>query len=234
MPLQLAPAGEADLPKILEVQYAAFAQDPINRLMFPVPTPPSTFEKSLDRARRDISNPDVAFMKVTETETGEIVSFAKWYIYKHQRPEEEWNKEEKRDWGEGTNVEVADTFFGLLTRNRRKFMAGEPYCCKLVTSRGRRICTKRCPAVLNLLDTLPAHQRRGAGTKLLRWCADVADQYGLPIYLEASPAGYHLYRKFGFEDVENIDMDLTRWGGVGTHRFACMIRPVHDSRVQPI
>lgn len=130
MPLQLAPASEVDLPKILEVQFAAFAQDPVISLIFPVATSSSPFEKALDRAREDFRNPDVAFMKVTDTETGEIVSFAKWLIYKHQRPEEEWNKEEKRDWGKGTNVEVADAFFSAITRNRRKFMAGEPHCCR--------------------------------------------------------------------------------------------------------
>ena len=88
----------------------------------------------------------------------------------------------------------------------------------------------QCNADLNLLDTLPAHQRRGAGTQLVKWGAAVADQHGLPSYLEASPAGYQLYRKFGFEDLENIDMDLTRWGVEGTHRFVCMIRPAPGSK----
>lgn len=129
MPLQLAPASEADLTKLLEVQFAAFQDDAANRLMFPVPTPPSTFEKALDRAHRDFSNPDVAFVKVTDTEIGEIVSFAKWFIWKHQRPEEEWDKEEKRDWGEGTNVELADAFIGAINQKRRKIMEGKPHCC---------------------------------------------------------------------------------------------------------
>lgn len=228
MPLQLAPASEADLPKILEVQFAAFAHDPIMRLMFPHPTPPATFEKAVDRARTDFRNPDVAFMKVIDTQTGEIVSFAKWNIYKQQRPDEEWNKEERRDWGEGTNVEVADAFFAALTRNRRKFMAGKPHCSRWATLMREDLALIRCPIVLNLLDTLPAHQRRGAGTQLVRWGTDVADQHGLPCYLEASPEGYHLYRNFDFEDVENLDMDLTKWGGSGTHRFVCMIRPAHE------
>lgn len=96
---------------------------------------------------------------------------------------------------------------------------------------GEDVALMGCSAVLNLLDTLPAHQRRGAGTQLVKWGADVADQHGLPCYLEGSPAGYHLYRKFGFEDVENLDMDLTRWGGEGIHRFVCMIRPANGKTV---
>ena len=36
---------------------------------------------------------------------------------------------------------------------------------------------------------------------LVQWGTDIADEAGLRCYLEASPAGYHLYRKKGFKDV---------------------------------
>ena len=130
MPLELARASAADLRKLLEIQFAAFAEDPMNAVMFPVPTPPSAFEKALERARNDFQDPDVAFVKVTDTDIGEIVSYARWFIWKHERPEEEWNKEKKRDWGEGTNVEAADAFVGAINEKRRKIMAGKPHCCK--------------------------------------------------------------------------------------------------------
>lgn len=80
-------------------------------------------------------------------------------------------------------------------------------------------------AVLGILDTHPDHQRRGAGAMLVQWGADVADDAGLCCYLEASAAGYHLYRKKGFEDVDLIVLDLSRYGGRGHSRHVCMIRP---------
>ncbi|KAI9879338.1 MAG: hypothetical protein M1830_008798 [Pleopsidium flavum] len=207
MPLELSKASEDDLPRIIHVQFTAFADDAMSRIMFPTPTPASTLEKAVNRAREDMRNPDVTFTKVVDTDSGDIIAFGKWVIYKHERPEEEWTKETKRDWGEGTNVEAADTFIGAVNQKRRKIMAGKAHC------------------LLQILDTLPSHQRRGAGTQLIKWGVDVGDKYGIPCYLEASPAGYHLYRKCGFEDVENLDMDLTKWGGKGTHRYVCMIRP---------
>lgn len=36
---------------------------------------------------------------------------------------------------------------------------------------------------------------------LVKWGTDIADEAGIDCYLEASPAGYQLYRKNGFEDV---------------------------------
>lgn len=56
-----------------------------------------------------------------------------------------------------------------------------------------------------------AHQGKGVGSALLRWGTELADgegEGGLPVWLEASPEGYGLYRKFGFEDVEVQDLPI--------------------------
>ena len=37
---------------------------------------------------------------------------------------------------------------------------------------------------------------------MLKWGCDLADQLFLPAWVEASPMGNHLYRRFGFRDVE--------------------------------
>lgn len=39
----------------------------------------------------------------------------------------------------------------------------------------------------HILAIVPEYQRKGAGTKLLRWGLDKADEAGVPAYLEASP-----------------------------------------------
>jgi len=130
MPLELSKASEGDLPRIIHVQFTAFADDAMNRIIFPTPLPASTLEKVVDHAREDMRNPDVTFMKVTDTDSGEVIAFGKWIIYKHERPEEEWKKEAKRDWGEGTNVEAADAFLGAFNEKRRKIMTGKAHCCR--------------------------------------------------------------------------------------------------------
>ena len=59
----------------------------------------------------------------------------------------------------------------------------------------------------------------------MQWGADAADKAGLFCWLEASTAGYHLYRKKGFEDVDVIEVDTRKWGGKGIERSTCMKRP---------
>lgn len=68
---------------------------------------------------------------------------------------------------------------------------------------------------IRLLCCAPTRGRLGAASALLRWVADVADKEGLPTWLEASPQGYRLYRRFGFEDVDVFDLHIgQRWGAV--------------------
>ena len=50
---------------------------------------------------------------------------------------------------------------------------------------------------------------------MLKWGCELADRENKTAWLEASPAGYSLYRRFGFEDVEVQDLKLTElWGPV--------------------
>jgi hypothetical protein len=52
----------------------------------------------------------------------------------------------------------------------------------------------------------------------------MADQAGLPAWLEASAKGRRLYRKLGFNDVEDIVIDLSEYGGEGVETTVCMLR----------
>ena len=47
--------------------------------------------------------------------------------------------------------------------------------------------------------------------------------------VQATPQGAGLYRKLGFEDVGNMDIDMSSFGGQGVYRYVCMIRPTKDS-----
>lgn len=70
------------------------------------------------------------------------------------------------------------------------------------------------------------------GNALVEYGNLLADQAGLPIFLQASPFGYPVYAKHGFETVQFLDVDLSEWApnaglkdrGYGNYRFRYMLR----------
>ena len=70
------------------------------------------------------------------------------------------------------------------------------------------------------------------GTALVKYGNQLADQVGLPIFLQASPFGYPIYAKHDIETVQDLDVDLREWApgaksndkGYGNYRFRYMLR----------
>ncbi|MCJ1434230.1 hypothetical protein MMC27_003597 [Xylographa pallens] len=192
MPLVLQPIVEADMEHAIEIQDRAFSTELWDQIMFPNGMSAAVKTVMVERARKDFQDPRTVFMKVVDTErNNEMISFARWSIYKQERPESDWNKpRETRDWGPDANNEALNEFMGAMDGKRKKLMAGEPHC------------------LLGLLDTHPDHQRRGAGSMLVQWGTNVADEAGLRCYLEATQAGRHLYLQKGFKDVVSLPLLL--------------------------
>ncbi|KAI9737915.1 MAG: hypothetical protein M1834_009285 [Cirrosporium novae-zelandiae] len=180
MPFQISEAAEADLDRIVDIQFAAFGPEPLQRTLTPNGITTDDWNKARERhSKAIIEDPTVHFTKAIDMETNEIMGFSKWHIWEHERPESEWNRDEQREWGSD-----------LLA-----------------------LCTD------------PKYQHRGAGTALVKWGCEKADEKGLPCYVEASMTGYPIYRSCGFEDLERLELDLGLYGGKGMDCHVCMIRP---------
>jgi len=84
--------------------------------------------------------------------------------------------------------------------------------------------------VLSVLVTYPDRQKRGAGSALVKWGCDLADKENLPAYLEATPAGYAVYKKNGFEDIDAITFDFKPFSDRdGSIKITNMIRQPRTS-----
>lgn len=46
------------------------------------------------------------------------------------------------------------------------------------------------------------------------------------MYVESSPKGHELYQRFGFQDLELKETDLSKWGATQPHRCWAMITSV--------
>ena len=139
MPLALQEAQEEDIPRLLDIMYAAFHEDPWNRIMIPQIPPQNARATSTNRWRKDILNKNQQrFMTVVDLEgehRSEIIAFAQWDIYETERPESEWKSEARREYDEGWNVDAANEFFGGFQEKRRTLIAGKPHCCEFVENR---------------------------------------------------------------------------------------------------
>ena len=78
--------------------------------------------------------------------------------------------------------------------------------------------------VLAILVTSPDFQGRGVGRRLCQEGLRIADGEKLPAWLEASALGRKLYKKLGFEDVQELSIDLSKYGGEGIDHHLCMLR----------
>ncbi|KAK4167214.1 hypothetical protein QBC43DRAFT_331961 [Cladorrhinum sp. PSN259] len=132
--------------------------------------------------------------------SGEVVAFAKWTFHKEPRTDEEWEGGEfvasVENFGEGCDLSVVNTFIGGLNEKQKYSAKGEAVL------------------FLGILACHPERQRLGAGSALVKFGADIADSLGLPCRLEASPAGYPVYKRLGYEDVDVFDLKVTETWGV--------------------
>lgn len=134
MPLIVQKLELDDIERLTDIQYAAFAGDPWGRIMFPVAPSMNARGPTIRHYRNLLQNdPTVELTKVVDTETGQMVSFARWEVYYYERPESEYKAEnkEKREWDEGTNTEATDALIARVGEIDERIMGGKPHLRKL-------------------------------------------------------------------------------------------------------
>lgn len=212
--LRIREAVLADARTLAEIHFAAFGTSVISQLLypngpsedtvarftariFPPPDSKATPERDPSSSERSLVVAELLSEDGPDDGPGEIVAFARWALRKEAVPQEVWDVEPPvpDSLGDGGNIEMFKWFNMALDRRVREIVKGEPNL------------------YLGTLVCLPHRQRLGAGTALLRWGLDLADQLGLVSCLEASPYGYGLYKRYGYEDVDVMDFKITeRWG----------------------
>lgn len=203
----------------MRIRHETF-RDTVNRILYPRG---EASQKTLDRitseTKENIAKGNL-YLKCVDTSTGNIIAAARW---RHVKPKDESAKE--RTWAEveeafanhfqpydESDPEILDALFKLFNDQKRKSLGTRPYF------------------VLDTLVTLPQHERRGAGSMLIRWGCEKADEAGLEAYLEASPVGAPLYARHGFEPVAEMELDLRKWGVDWVMEFIVSTRDVHGER----
>jgi hypothetical protein len=131
MTLQVAPALESDIDRLMEIQFSAFDSDPYHEAVYPGGNSHSARASAGERVLKEWhEDSSLHILKCTDLDTGVVMGFAKWNLYERPRPEREWRKREEIDWCDGRLKEVAENFLGATQDMREKIWEGRPHCCK--------------------------------------------------------------------------------------------------------
>ncbi|GAB1733157.1 hypothetical protein NU195Hw_g20t1 [Hortaea werneckii] len=228
--LVISPASTGDVRTLVDIEFHAFENERANQqLSYRDYTKPEHFERAVDAYTMILGGPNhiqhgeknskpvqallfssetiadqVSLRKVTNTETEQILSFAKSEV-KAYTP---FELNSPADIGHENDPQMNRDWFALNESMRRQYMGLQKHC------------------YIGMLATLPCHQHKGAGTMLLNAICDDADEAGLEVYLEATDTAKPLYLKHGFVAVNEIRFDPARYGcfGIGKERQTIMVR----------
>lgn len=139
------------------------------------------------------TDPTARIVKAFDPATGQIVAVGHWHFY--LSPSTDALIFPTFRFPPAGNPALGAHFFGSLLRTQEEHMRGQAYI------------------FMRLLVVLPSYQGKGIGTRLLRWGLEQADQLGVKVWIDASPAGLRLYQKLGWEEVSRLEIDLQEWGG---------------------
>ncbi|PYH44438.1 GNAT family N-acetyltransferase [Aspergillus saccharolyticus JOP 1030-1] len=212
--LQITYAHPSDLPTLIRTEIRSFPSSNYMRSTYKHCAPPAIHTFKTVSALDYFANPECHMLAGIDARTGETIAYSRWHIpavYGYERAVDTTLSAE----AEAQRRDAWAYAPPLLNRGTYAFY-------EEMVERSRRGFLQESDFVLEMLCVLPEYQRMGVGRKLLQWGIEKADACHARIYLEATMEGVPAYLKYGWEVVEEIRLDYTERGGVGSQSFALM------------
>lgn len=241
MALQLSTAREAEIESMASITYAAFhTSDPANMSsrFFPHNTAEEIHSWRVKKLTASFRDKHSRYVKVTDSTDGRIVSYARWGLPRHPPATTEASNKELAQVDEaalpdGANARLMKAFDSAMHENREKYMDKErDYSENQMEPKGLLTHQAKSGAVLRAIATHPDYQHRGCASMLIQWGLGLADRENARVYLEATPAGKGLYRRFGWEQIDEIVIHLEEYGEEGVQVTAVMMRPASRKTIE--
>lgn len=180
IPFRLEPLEPQDAPTCATIYFASF-QNPHSLACWPRTPSIHTFWTQMILS--ELSEPSAHWLKAIHPSTNRIAGFCKWVAPKPgQQPDTSLPT-----WPEDADARLCDETFGAWAKAHVDLMG----------SRGHWY--------LELVATDPKFQGQGAGSLMLGYGSQRADDEGVEAYLEASPEAVGLYERFGFREAGRTD-----------------------------
>lgn len=207
------------LTALTAAQYASFinTDNVLHHVLFPPDSPPSPAQIDLAAARHKAafsSDPEhVVYIQILDPANGKIMGAAKWQFWPH---------DPKRPLTYPINYVDDSTPEGKAEKALAQKVMDE--------FQGRRARDMAMPhGLLDLCFTTPEYERRGVATALVKWGLEKVDKEGWPAFTEASPRGWPVYAKLGFERTEVVKLRFDEMGdyarNLGDVVWNYMVRP---------
>jgi GNAT superfamily N-acetyltransferase len=221
MQLSIVPvvATSEEIEEMLAIFKSAFGPDPLMAFCYSRPNAqpkPQPKENPQTKHQERLANPLYIYHKAVNADNpgGPMLGVAVWFLV-----EDPLTSTQNIPWGDPApevHQQCYDDALGVLRRWRLN-----------------HFCERNQPFLyMALLTVAPEMQRCGVGKTLLREGLKEADRRGLPTFIEASPAGLGLYRKFGWEEMLKTTVNLKNYGGEDVECVTVgLIRPPNAKEV---
>ncbi|KPM34331.1 hypothetical protein AK830_g12240 [Neonectria ditissima] len=159
--------------------------------------------------------------KVVDTASGEIVGYARWILPESRKSD--WLEAQTPDVGDEDKKRFEKDFDAADFNYRKDMEVLDDHVHEWRTKYKQGDCIE-----LDYLGVHPNRHRQGVASMLVRSGIETANSLGLDIYLVAMGRGPHdLYRKAGFEMLEEKSLSLKGYGADEVYETFYMVKRVN-------
>ncbi|KAH6645893.1 acyl-CoA N-acyltransferase [Truncatella angustata] len=181
MTFAVLPALIPDISPVYDVYFEAFKNGKVLEFLFPGGVDRQAHKHGITLWwHQDLNGYTI---KCVDADTGSIVGMAQWEVFWRPGKQNLWMLPKGAEWLKGDKRKKAESILIPDWTMRDKLFGGRKhvYCVTMAVH--------------------PKYQRKGIGRSLTQWGVDIAEQLGLPIYLESTDAAVPLYESVGFQRV---------------------------------
>ncbi|KAH8648271.1 hypothetical protein BGZ60DRAFT_499633 [Tricladium varicosporioides] len=231
MAISIQAVSVADTPRLARTMMGAWYGDPHwLTLWVRLPALGDLIYASEERLPWNLINGDKSkrYQKAIDTATGEVVGYARWVLPPILAEKGSWEEAHLLvdEISSGERLDIENRFKAVTENGKIKGLdhAQLDFRNRPLEEADARIIQNGPFLVLDYLAVLPAFQRRGIATMLVRSGLRIADINNLKSYVMASPAGLKMYLDQGFEIVETVSQDYSEYGGTSLDIHHFMVR----------